>query len=101
MTYPNIEDTIVSMAACNGALNRTTTSKQVITRCMGSLQADGVPTEDVIKLEAWLGTLTEEQKLTLVDGEHQEQAAIVATSPRSVTDEGWVGDLLEDAWEAL
>ncbi len=101
MSYSNIESAILSMAACNGVLNRGTTSEAVLTRGMEALQADGVYTEDVDKLETWIGALTEEQKLILVDGEVGEQEDLVRTSPLGVSGEFYVGRLMNDVWEAV
>jgi hypothetical protein len=100
MRYPNIEEAVLSMAACNGVLDRGTTNAIVLARGMEALQADNVCTEDLTKLEIWISTLTAEQKETLVDGEVGEQEDLVRTSPLGVSGEFYVGRLMNDVWEA-
>lgn len=98
--WPNVEELILSLAACNGILNRNTTSEAVVACGLKAVEADGVCTEDVEALEVWVGTLTEDQKLTLVDGEQQEQADLVARSPTGVGGDR-VGSLVDDIYDAL
>lgn len=102
MNYPNIAKVAVDIAAATGILNRTTTTaERIVTLAMEALQADGVATEDVRALEAWLGTLTEKQLETLVDGEESEMAALVAESPTSMGTRMCVGQLVEDVYNWL
>lgn len=101
MNHPNIDEAILSMAACNGLLNRCTSNAAVLAKGVEALHADGVSTEDVSKLEIWIGTLTAGQKETLVDGEVGEQEDLVCTSPLGISGEFYVGRLMNDVWETL
>jgi len=99
--YKNIEELVLSMASTHGMLHRLTTNEAVLASGMAALEADGVYTVDVEALDKWIGTLTEDQKLTLVDGEEEEMSALVADSPTSELSGICVGQLVEDIYEAL
>lgn len=99
--YPNIAEVTLSVATSNGILNRLTTNEAVLAAAATTaLEADGVYTGDVAKLEEWLGTLTKEQRETLADGEEEEMAALVAESPMGESG-CCVGQLIDDVYDVL
>jgi hypothetical protein len=96
----NINAMILDMACDNGMLHRGTTQVAVLRNGWRALEADGVLTEDVYALEQWLGTLTAEEKETLVGGEEEEMAALMALSP--VNGDGRnVALLVDDVYDVL
>lgn len=99
--YPNIREAVLSMAAANGVMHREGPDAEAVCEvAMQALEADGVVTEDVQCLEAWIGTLNDEQKSILIEGEEDELSVLVATSPLGV--EGLpVAVLFNDIWEAM
>jgi hypothetical protein len=98
--YPNIAEVTLSVATSNGILNRLTTNEAILAAATTALEADGVYTGDVAKLEEWLGTLTKEQKETLADGEEEEMYDLIDNSPTG--EAGYpVGELVEDIYDAL
>jgi hypothetical protein len=98
---PNIKAVALTMASAHGFFDRNTTEEQLLGAAKQALEADGVYFSDVVALEEWLGTLTEEQRLTLVDGEEEEMSALVASSPTSVLSGMCVGQLVEDIYVSM
>ncbi len=66
--------------------------------CLG---AEGVSTEDVAALDAWIATLLDGEREALLVGDDEELAALIADSPRTADGEGHVVMLLNDIWEVL
>lgn len=96
----NINAMILDLACDNGMLHRGTTQVVVLRNGWRALEADDVLTEDVRALEQWLGTLTAEEKETLVSGEEEEMVALMALSP--VNGEGRnVAMLVDDVYDVL
>jgi hypothetical protein len=98
--YPNTTNMIFTLANAVGVLNCMNTNGTVLNAGFEALEADGVLTEDVRLLEQWLGTLSQDQVITLVDGEEEEMAALMAESPASATGAN-VAMLVDDIYEAL
>jgi hypothetical protein len=96
----NINAMILDMACDNGMLHRGTTQVAVLRNGWRALEADGVLTEDVYALEQWLGTLTAEEKETLVGGEEEEMAALMALAPVNGAGHN-VALLVDDIYDAL
>lgn len=101
MKYKNLDDFVLTMAACHGIFSRYTSADRILQLAASAYAADGVYTEDVKKLDEWLGTLTEDQKLILADGEEEEMSSLVADSPTSETSCVCVGQLIEDIYQAI
>lgn len=101
MKWLSIIDLALSMAAAHGMLNRTTSAERITELTLEALGAEGVYTEDVDALEAWLNTLSAKQKDILIDGEEEEMSALVAQSPTSVLSGQCVAQLIEDIYSTL
>lgn len=99
--YPNIQNAVITMAANNGIINRTTPVETVLAQAETALGADGVATVDVAVLEAWLSTLAQEQIDTVVDGEETEADTLARESPLSAVSGKPVAFLLIDVYEAI
>lgn len=101
MKCPGTIDLALSMAATHGMLNRTTSAERITELTLEALGAEGVYTEDVDALEAWLNTLSAKQKDILIDGEEEEMAVLIAESPTSILSGICVGQLIEDIYSTL
>lgn len=83
-TYPNITRLTLDMVGYNGGLHVMRAPdigaeqdvKNLLWELLGTVSAD-----DLTNLDAWLGTLTDEQFLTVADGEHSEMLAILSAAP--------------------
>jgi hypothetical protein len=83
--YPNICDIAVRMALDNGCVNRSEPIEKFFETCDEVLASADV--SDLLWLERWLDTLTEEQADILADGEESEKNALCAQAPRVGGDE--------------
>ena len=81
--FPNIKKVCLDIAGCNGyCIPRLLSEEFFLKRLDEVFGAEGVYTEDLQKLEDWIGTLTEDQLMTLAgEAEDTELAALVALSP--------------------
>lgn len=79
--YPKIKQFALDVALCNDMINRLEPEGAFLERCEQALFADGVLTEDLERLEAWLDTLTEEQFETLADGDADDIDRLMYDSP--------------------
>ena len=76
-TYPNIRNAYLLMERCNGGINRNRSEGQACRESDAVIGADGVYHDDLVQIDVWLGTLSDDQILTFVDGEESEIEAIV------------------------
>jgi len=92
-----------TMAACNGILHAGVVDQAALLEeaALSAVEADGVYTEDAEKFEAWLGTLSTDQLMTLADGEETEMLALVAESPLSSDNEAHVAALAFDIYAVM
>lgn len=83
--YPNIRRAYLEMSYDNGGINVTRTEEDAITdsQPVMSTIAGNVSADDLQRLDAWIGTLSDDQVQTLIAGEETETAAIVALGPVS------------------
>lgn len=96
---PNIEAVALDIAVAMGLLNRNIDQdclEDVIQDCVVKVMSDvsGAYSE---ALEAWLGTLTEEQREILADGEEEDSIALMANAPTSLSGES-AEEILDDIW---
>ena len=78
--YPNLRNAYLLMERCNGGINR---DRDEVTACRETdaiIGADGTYHQDLVAIDEWLGTLSEDDLLKFVDGEESEVAAIVSVS---------------------
>jgi hypothetical protein len=87
--YPNIARLLAEDRALHGESSATDPA------C-----AEGVDSNDVESLDVWLGTLTPQQRETLLLGEDESFSALLTESPQNARGEH-VGMLLNDLWEVL
>lgn len=93
-----IKELIVNIAACNGLINRHEPESK-ITEQLDKITGK-MPALDVVALEVWLGSLSYRKLNILVDGEEEEMAALVATSPTLESGKK-VGQIIEEIWEEI
>lgn len=102
--YPNITRLTLDMVGYNGGLHALrvpggsaeTDVKRLLDECLG---ADGVYHENLVALNHWLGNLTEDEFMTVADGEESEVAAILAKAP-SMGDPGdAAADFIDQIYE--
>jgi hypothetical protein len=102
--YPNITRLTLDMVACNGGLHRLRKPeigaeqdvKNLLDECLG---AEGVYHEDLAALDRWLSSLTEEQFMTVADGEETEVATILEAAPRIGDSEDTVREFIDQIYE--
>ncbi len=76
-TYPNLRAAYLLMERCNGGINRGRDEEQACRESDTIIGAEGVYHDDLVAINEWLGTLSEDDLLTFVDGEESEIEAIV------------------------
>ena len=102
--YPNITRLTLDMVGYNGGLHVLRTPdigaeqdvKNKLDECLG---AEGVYHDDLAALDAWLGTLTEDEFMTIADGEESEVAAILARAPSIGDPEDTAADFINGIYE--
>lgn len=100
LNFPHLRGVVAGMAASNGIVNRFCSTSKVYSAAEQALCADGVPLEDVQRLEGWLDTLNSEQLDTLEDGEQSDIDELARHAPAGIEGES-VTKLLDDIYEAL
>lgn len=79
--FPAIAKAALEMAYANDGVNRDRRERDVI-RALRPILNDGAEIAfDLSAIDAWPATLSDEQLLTVVDGEHQEAQALLSNSP--------------------
>lgn len=78
-TYPNLRAAYLLMERCNGGINRDRSEEQALRESDPIIGADGVYHDDLVAIDQWLGTLSEDDLLTFVDGEETEVATLAAS----------------------
>ena len=76
--YSAIANAAVEMARCNGGINRYRTEKAFLYDL--GLLLDHSP-HDLPAINEWLKSRSDEQLLTIVDGEQSDQEAEMASAP--------------------
>lgn len=93
-TYPNLQAAYILMERCNGGINRDRSEEQALLETDPVIGADGVYHNDLVAIDQWLGTLSEDDLLTFVDGEQSEVEVLAASgSEASVKAHGLLNDL--------
>lgn len=96
--YPRVKAVVLDIAYDNGMVNRVEPKEATLQRLEEALGAEGVYTEDVDALEAWLGTLTKDQLDTLASGEHGDMGELVSQAPKNWRGES-VARLFDDVFD--
>jgi len=95
-TYPNLRSAYLLMERCNGGINRDRSEEQACRESDPVIGADGVYHDDLVAIDAWLGTLSEDDLLTFVDGEETEvQAMASAGGDAGLKAHGLLNDLFD------
>lgn len=76
-TWPNIRKAALELAYDNGMINRFNSEEEWLGAASLCLSADGVDYADLQILDNFIATLTDEQVITLVAGEHEEMQALI------------------------
>lgn len=94
---PHLMRALETMSRCNGGINITRSREQFLaeTELWLVLWPIKNPDVDVDAIDAWISTLSDEDVLTLVDGEESESVAIAASAPRGTR------ELLADHFEEV
>lgn len=79
--FPGIKKVALEMAYSNGMINRFKTEEQWLNSVECCLEADGVYHADLVLLDTWIQSLTEEQIMIFVYGEETEMDALESLSP--------------------
>ncbi|QDP54392.1 MAG: hypothetical protein Unbinned4120contig1000_44 [Prokaryotic dsDNA virus sp.] len=102
--YPNITRLTLDMVAYNGGLHRLRAThigavqdvKNKLDECLG---ADGIYHDDLKKLDDWLGSLSEDQFMTVADGEESEMQALLNQAPNIGDPEDSASDFFNHLYE--
>lgn len=78
--YPGIVRAALNMARCNGGINRYRSEKDCL-RSLELLLAEASVALDLRAISEWLAALSEEDLLTVVDGDETEAAELVKSAP--------------------
>lgn len=95
--HPNLKEVCVTMACCNGGINRERTEAGFLRKAERIVFAVGHAPEDMAAIEWWLASLTEEQRNTLADGEYAENQALLATAPHGAFLDGILNRVFDEA----
>lgn len=71
-TYPNIMKAYLTMESCNGGLFRGRSQEEACRETDPIIGADGVTHDDLVQIDEWLQTLSEDEVLDFVDGDIDE-----------------------------
>lgn len=93
--YPFLKMTLLTMASSTGALNRTCDETSYLASLDPILGADGVDHEVLQSMNDFLGTLSEDEVLTVADGDVEESAKIL----KKFADGDRLNGLLNDCFE--
>lgn len=78
--YPGIAKAALEMSYCNGGVNRDRRERDVL-KALEPILGECNIAMDLPAISMWLGKLSDEDMLTLVDGEESEQHQIVTCAP--------------------
>lgn len=79
--YPGIAKATIEMSYANGGISRDRREAEVLKE-LAKLLTSGVDVAmDLTAISLWLGSLSEDDLLIVVDGEESEQQAILKTAP--------------------
>lgn len=78
--YPGIARATLEMSYCNGGINRERREKDVLVK-LEPVLAECDLAMSLSEISAWAMALSDEEMLTLVDGEEREQHAIMTCAP--------------------
>lgn len=78
--FPGIARATLEMSYCNGGINRERREKDVLEK-LEPLLIECDLAMDLPAISAWAMALSDEDMLTLVDGEESDQHAIVTCAP--------------------
>lgn len=93
--FPYIKEVALSMAYSNDMINRQE-PEHLFVDGQDSVLAS-VDEDDLLQLDAWIGTLSREQRETLADGEETEVKELAAAGPQGP--EGPVSNIFNDMFE--
>lgn len=77
--YPGITRALIEMARCNGGINCTRSEKRALKEMRVWLARQ--PQEPLPAISIWLGDLSSDDLLTVVDGDIDDQDELLATAP--------------------
>jgi len=80
-------------------INRFNSEETYLANCQSIIGADGVYAEDLLKLEEWLASLTDDERRTVVTGEYEDMMEVCAFCPTNA--EGHLLTGLFDDWNLI
>lgn len=95
--HPNLKEVCVAMACANGGINRDRSEAAFLRAAERIVFAIANAPEDMAAIEAWLSTLTEEQRNTLADGEYTEGQQLLSQAPCGPFLDGILNRVFEEA----
>ena len=81
-TYPGIKRIALLIAYDNGLVNAFCPEEEWLSGLDDVMGAEGVDQSDLVKLDAWCVTLTDEEAETLAYGEQKDTQAIIMKCPQ-------------------
>lgn len=95
--FPGIQEVALAIALDNGMINRNRSKESFLAECDNVLatRSNG----DLISLEAWVQTLTPEEREELAAGEDDEIEILEAASPRDQRGEH-LADIFKEIFDA-
>lgn len=93
--YPAIAKATLEMAYDNGGINRDRSEENCMQDLDAVLGAEGVYHDDLVKIDAWFASLSDDQMQVAVAGEETEMKVLLASAPPH-TDE-LLNDIFDNA----
>lgn len=94
-SHPMLKAVCLSIACDNGLINRFVPEATYLNKAERIVFALAHPPEALAEIEAWIATLTEDERETLAAGEHNDVQALIARAPHGA----FLDDILNDAFE--
>ena len=82
-SYPNIRNAYLLMESGNGGLHRGRSEEKACRETDPIIGADGVTHDELVIINEWLGTLSEDQLLEFVDGDQDENRKLIKAQGRA------------------
>lgn len=83
-SYPNIRNAYLLMESSNGNLHQGRSEEKACRETDPIIGSDGVTHDDLVIINEWLGTLSEDQLLKFVAGDEEENRKLIEAQGRAV-----------------
>lgn len=96
--FPNLRKAYLEMSHNNGGINVGRTEADALKASEPVMKRNSIGEDTMATIEAWVGTLSEDEMLTLVDGEGDDMRALI-NRDLSAADATHLNFLLEELFD--